>query len=143
MLFKLLLAPYLIIDGRLSVLVDILPVGCRSLYSLIGQVPRILKAETEIMLAKLGTHIIVLRASNALAHRSLILALLGAELVVAAHPDILFSLILIVVVASLSQLVQARRITFRVCEEHLIRGLEVILTLPVLLLAICQINRAV
>ena len=105
MLFKLLLAPLLILDGRLGVLVEILPVGSRSLDSLVGQVPRILKPEAEIVLAKLGTHIIVRRASNALAHRRLIFSLLGAELVVTAHPNILFSLVLIVAIPSLPQLV--------------------------------------
>ena len=105
MLFKLLLAPLLILDGRLGVLVEILPVGSRSLDSLVGQVPRILKPKAEIVLAKLGTHIIVRRASNALAHRRLIFALLGAELVVTAHPNILLSLVLIVTIPSLPQLV--------------------------------------
>ena len=105
MLFKLFLAPLLILDGRLGVLVEILPVSSRSLDSLVGQVPRILKPKAEIVLAKLGTHIIVRRASNALAHRRLIFALLGAELVVTAHPNILFSLVLIVAIPSLPQLV--------------------------------------
>ena len=105
MLFKLLLAPLLILDGRLGVLVEILPVGSRSLDSLVGQVPRILKPEAEIVLAKLGTHIIVRLSSNALAHRRLIFSLLGAELVVTAHPNILLSLVLIVAIPSLSQLV--------------------------------------
>ena len=105
MLFKLLLAPLLILDGRLCVLVEILPVSSRSLDSLVGQVPRILKPKAEIVLAKLGTHIIVRRASNALAHRRLIFAFLGAELVVTAHPNILFSLVLIVAIPSLPQLV--------------------------------------
>ena len=105
MLFKLLLAPLLILDGRLGVLVEILPVSSRSLNSFVGQVPRILKPKAEIVLAKLGTHIIVRRASNALAHRRLIFSLLGAELVVTAHPNILLSLVLIIAVPSLPQLV--------------------------------------
>ena len=105
MLFKLLLAPLLILDRILGVLVQILPVGSRSLDSLVGQVPRILKPKAEIVLAKLGTHIIIRRASNALAHWRLIFALLGAELVVTAHPNILLSLVLIVAIPSLPQLV--------------------------------------
>ena len=58
MLFKLLLAPLLILDRILGVLVEILPVGSRSLDSLVGQVPRILEAKAEIVLAKLGTNAI-------------------------------------------------------------------------------------
>ena len=58
MLFKLLLAPLLILYRILGVLVEILPVGSRSLDSLVGQVPRIFEAKAEIVLAKLGTNAI-------------------------------------------------------------------------------------
>ena len=105
MLFKLFLTPLLILDGRLSVLVEILLVGSLFLHSLIGQVPRILEAKAEIVLAKLGFHIIVLRASNALAHWCLIFTLLRAELIVTSHPNILGPLLLIICVSSLPKLV--------------------------------------
>lgn len=52
-------------------------------------------------------------------------------------------LLLIVILSLLPQLVQARSVTLGIGEQDLIRGLKVILTLKVLLLSICQVDRAI
>ena len=105
-LFELLLAPLMIVNGSLSVLVEVFLRGCRSLDPLIGQTPGIFKAKAEVMFAKLGPNVgVQQRAANALADHGLIFTLVRAELIVAAHPYILVPLLLRVHVSSLLQLI--------------------------------------
>ena len=143
MFLKLLLAPLTGLVGRLCVLVEILARRCRPLRSLVGQTLRILEAKAEIVLSQLGTGVRGQSAANTFAHHGLLFALVAPELVVAAHPHILLPLLLVVKLSLLPQLVQARCVTLGIGEQNLIGGLKVIMTLKVLLLSICQVNRAI
>ena len=128
-LFKMILSPLvqiLLRHLRLLVVQDFLG-SIRLLSSFISNTFRVFKPKAEVMFPELCSNVGVLRASNALAHDSLLFSLVRAKLVVAPHPDVLLPLSLIVDLTSLPKLVHAWGVTFRVLEEHLIGRLEVIM----------------
>ena len=139
LLTLLILSQLVVLVGFGSRIVDFLHCCGGPLHSLVRQTSGILETKTEVMFTELGTLVTAHRADT-LTHDGLFLALVGSELIVTTHPDVLMPLLLSVDLSGLSKLVLAGRTTRRIGQKHLIAGLEVIMARKVHLLAIREVD---